>query len=107
MSLATRLKQLRVQGDKKKSLQEIADAVSSSKAHIWDLETGKAKNPSIELLTKLAKYYEVTISFLAGEDEGVKDDKFKVMYREYEGLSPRDQKAVKKLIDALKPDAKS
>lgn len=105
MTLAARLKQLR--GKEKKSLQEIADAVGSSKAHIWDLETGKSKNPTMGLLNKLAKHYKVTVSFLVGEDKASRDEDFQVMYRDYEGLSDRDRNAVKKLIDALQPDSKS
>ena len=55
VTLAQRLKELRLKkGD---SLQGLADAVGVSKAHVWELETGKSKNPSIELLTKLAKHF--------------------------------------------------
>ena len=36
-----RLKELRLK--KKLSLQELADAVGVSKAHVWELETGKSK----------------------------------------------------------------
>ena len=35
------------------SLQEVADAAEISKAHVWDLERGKAINPTIETLCKL------------------------------------------------------
>jgi transcriptional regulator with XRE-family HTH domain len=104
VTLAARLKQLR--GKEKKSLQEIADAVGSSKAHIWDLETGKSKNPTMELLTKMAKHFKVSVSFLVGEDKGSEDENFQVMYRDYEGLSDRDKNAIKKLIDALQPNSK-
>ena len=55
MSLGVRLKELRIK--KGKSLQEVADAVGASKAHVWDMETGRSKNPSIELLLKLAKFF--------------------------------------------------
>ncbi len=53
MTLASKLKALRLK--KNKSLQQVADAVDASKNHIWDLETGKSRNPSIELLTKLGE----------------------------------------------------
>ena len=38
MSLATKLKELRVR--RKQSLQDVADAIGASKTHVWDLETG-------------------------------------------------------------------
>lgn len=67
MSLAEKLMQLRVA--RKASLQAVADAVNVSKPHIWELEKGRTKNPSLELLTKLATYYSVSLDFLAGANE--------------------------------------
>lgn len=67
MSLAEKLMQLRIA--RKVSLQAVADAVDVSKPHIWELEKGKTKNPSLELLTKLAIFYSVSLDFLAGTDD--------------------------------------
>ena len=64
MTLASKIKELRLK--KNKSLQQVADEVGASKAHIWDLETGKSKNPSIDLLTKLAKCFGVSVADLIG-----------------------------------------
>lgn len=103
MSLAKKLKQLRVA--KKQSLQEVADAIGSSKAHIWDLESGKAKNPTLELLKKLAKYFKISVSNLVGEEEGKENEEFNVMFRGYKELTKRDRGAIKTLIEAFqKPD---
>lgn len=67
MSLSLRLKALRE--DKKESLQDVANAVEVSKTHIWELERGTTKNPSIDLIRKLAGHFKVTIDHLtAGED---------------------------------------
>ena len=52
---------------KKLSLQGLADKVGASKAHIWDLETGRSKNPSIELLTEIAKALGVSVAVLIEE----------------------------------------
>ena len=65
MSLATRLKELRAK--KKISLQDLADQIGASKAHLWDLETGRSKNPSIELLIALSKAFAVGVADLVGE----------------------------------------
>lgn len=64
MSLGTRIKELRFK--KGVSLQAVANAVGASKPHIWELEKGTTKNPSLELVTKLAQYFGVSVDYLAG-----------------------------------------
>jgi len=101
MSLASKLKQLRLK--KNKSLQDVADSVGASKAHIWDLETGKSKNPSIELLKKLAECFGVSISELVGENPAEEaDPQVVAMYRELKELTPSDRQAIKQMMDHLK-----
>lgn len=102
MSLASKIKELRVK--KKKSLQDVADEVGASKAHIWDLETGKSSNPSIELLTKLAKCFGVSVAEMIGENPAAKDADPQVvaMYRELKDLSPSDRQAIQAMMDHLK-----
>ncbi|MCW1750012.1 MULTISPECIES: helix-turn-helix transcriptional regulator, partial [Rhizobium] len=48
-------------------LQDVADAIGASKTHVYDLETGRSTNPSIELLTKLATHFRVSIADLVGD----------------------------------------
>tara|TARA_R110001606_G_scaffold377900_1_gene537352 strand:- start:70 stop:396 length:327 start_codon:yes stop_codon:yes gene_type:complete len=64
MSLSDRLTELRKA--KKVSLQVVADAVGVSKTHIYELEKGKASNPSLNLLMGLADFYDVSLDYLAG-----------------------------------------
>ena len=71
MSLGQKIKQLRL--EKGVSLQAVADAVEASKPHIWELERGTSKNPSLELVSKLATYFGVTIDYLANIDDGNSD----------------------------------
>jgi transcriptional regulator with XRE-family HTH domain len=99
MELAAKLRQLR--GKTRKSLQDVADEIGSSKAHIWDLETGRAKNPSIELLTKLAKCFDVSVADLIGENPQAADEKPQLvrMYRELKELSEEDRKAIQTMMD--------
>lgn len=82
MSLATRLNELRIRNNE--SLQQVADAVGVSKAHIWELEKGKSTNPGLELLTKLARHFNVGIAWLAGEDD-IQDPTAMQFFREFEG----------------------
>jgi transcriptional regulator with XRE-family HTH domain len=102
MGLATKLKQLRIR--KNKSLQEVADIVGASKAHIWDLETGKSTNPGIDLLKKLGDCFDVSVAELIGENPVAADEDPMVvaMYRELKELTSDDRKALRVMIDHLK-----
>jgi transcriptional regulator with XRE-family HTH domain len=68
------------------------------------LETGKSKNPSIDLLTRLAKCFGVSVAELIGENPAAKDvDPHVVaMYRELKDLSPADRQAIQTMMDHLK-----
>jgi transcriptional regulator with XRE-family HTH domain len=102
MALAAKLKALRI--GKGKSLQDLADEVGASKAHIWDLEMGRAKNPTIELLTKLSNALGTSISELVGENpkSADADPQVVAMFRDLKGLSPADLKAIRDMMTHLK-----
>lgn len=100
MSLATKLKELRVK--KKTSLQEVADAVGVSKAHIWELERGTSSNPGVDLLQKLATYFDVTVAFLTDGSFSKKDAAAVQFFREIEGLSEADLKVLRDMAARLK-----
>jgi transcriptional regulator with XRE-family HTH domain len=67
MAIGERLKGLRVK--KGQSLQQVADAVGASKAHIWELESNRSTNPSLDLLRKLATHFETSVAYLISEPE--------------------------------------
>jgi transcriptional regulator with XRE-family HTH domain len=102
MPLADRIKHYRIK--KNLSLQDVATAVGASRAHIWDLETARSKNPSIELLTKLAACFGVSVSDLIEENPGAEDENSRVvgMYRELKGLSERDLDVIQQMVERLK-----
>lgn len=102
MSLALKIKDLRMKA--KMSLQQVADEVGASKAHIWELETGKSKNPSIDLLTKLARAFKISISDLIGENPSEDDAPSEIiaMYRDLKELSPSDLETIRIMMDRLK-----
>lgn len=87
MGLGTRLKDLRVR--KGESLQQVADAVAASKPHIWELEAERSRNPSLDLLTKLAQHFNVSISYLL--DESTSADTM-IFGREFKGVTEEDKK---------------
>lgn len=102
MPLADRIKHYRVK--KNLSLQDVATSVGASRAHIWDLETARSKNPSIELLTKLATCFGVSVSDLIEENPAAEDENSRVlgMYRELKGLSERDLDVIEQMVERLK-----
>lgn len=100
MSIGVRLKQLRMK--KGQSLQQVADAVASSKAHIWELEIGKSSNPSITLLIRLAEHFGVSIAFLVGEDISADAGRIGRMFRlVQEELDEEDQAVIKDMVQSL------
>lgn len=102
MSLAVRMKELRLK--KGMSLQDVADKVGASKAHIWDLETARSRNPTMELVIALAKCFGVSVADLVGENPSGENENPRVlgMYRELKELSDDDLEVIEKMIDRLK-----
>jgi transcriptional regulator with XRE-family HTH domain len=101
MQLAGKLKELR--GKKGQSLQAVADGVGVSKAHIWELERGTSKNPSLDLLKKLAEYFKVPIAFLYDDSFEPEQAPALQFFREFEGkLSEKDWDALRGVAEALK-----
>jgi transcriptional regulator with XRE-family HTH domain len=49
------------------SLQQVADSVGASKPHIWELESNRSVNPSLDLLKQLARHFKVSVSYLLEE----------------------------------------
>jgi transcriptional regulator with XRE-family HTH domain len=101
MALGARLKELRLK--KGESLQEVADAVQVSKAHIWDMETGKSRNPSMDLLSRLAQHFETSVSALAGEDPAeTEDPQLVAMFRDLKKLTEKDRGTIQAIMKTLK-----
>lgn len=102
MSFATRLRDLRVAN--RLSLQQVADKVGISKAHVWNLEKGQADNPSMELVLKLADLFRVRIADLVGENPEAADEDPEViaMFRDLKRLGDDDRELIKGLMEQLK-----
>ena len=102
MSFPTRLHDLRVA--KRLSLQQVADKVGISKAHVWNLEKGQADNPSMELVVKLADLFRVRVADLVGENPDAHDEdpEMIAMFRDLKGLGEDDRELIKGLMEQLK-----
>ncbi len=60
-------KVLMLRGQRGESLQQVADAIGSSKGHVSDIERGVARNPSLEVVQKLAAHFGVSLAFLVDD----------------------------------------
>lgn len=86
------------------SLQDVANKVEVSKAHVWELEKGRSRNPSFELVRKLANHYGVSIDVLTGdaEEPDAGDLQIERVHRGLDKLSPRDREIVEQMIEAMR-----
>jgi transcriptional regulator with XRE-family HTH domain len=100
--LGSRLRLLRDKADQ--SLQQVADAVGASKAHIWEIETGRSQNPSIDLVRRLAGHYSVTVGWLLGEqaDRTAPDQRAAVLYAAARDLGDDDFTLLESIVETLR-----
>src|SRR5438874_105557 len=101
VSLANKLAELRRQSGE--SLQRVGKAVGASRAHIWEVETGRTKNPSLDLVRRLADHFGVTVAWLVGEvlDDGA-DQQTVALYRALQSLSPQNRQHIQAIIDSMR-----
>jgi len=99
MSFAKRLAELRM--SKGMSLQQVADRVGISKAHVWNLEKGQADNPSMELVIKFAELFRVRVADLVGENPDADDQEPEMvaMFRDLKKLDARDRDVIRGLME--------
>jgi transcriptional regulator with XRE-family HTH domain len=101
MALKDRLTRLRLA--KGESLQQVADAVGASKAHIWQLEKGRTENPSMTLLRNLADHFGLSVAALVGEDPAAAEEDAKIgrMFRQAGDLAPEDLELLDDMMQTL------
>jgi len=54
---------------RKMTLSDVAKASGFTKSHIWELESGKAKNPTVRAVWQLAHAFGVSPAYLLGLDD--------------------------------------
>lgn len=87
------------------SLQKLADAVGASKAHIYEMETNRSSNPSLTLLTALARELKVPIKDLVGEGTEIVEgeaSELAPLFRDLRELTADDLDIIKVLTDKLR-----
>ena len=85
------------------SLQQVADKVGVTKTHIWDLERGRTKNPSLTVIQGLADHFGVSIASLVDEDIDAADadQHLARMFRLAKDLEEDDRKVVDDMIQSF------
>jgi transcriptional regulator with XRE-family HTH domain len=102
MPVGDRLKELRIGAGE--SLQDVADSIGASKAHIWELESNRAKNPSLDLLQKLAAHFKTTIAYLIEEPQGDVTraaNFFRRNSEKFEKLDDKELKVIENLLNIV------
>ena len=101
MGLGKRVKDLRE--GRGESLQQTADAVGTSKAHVWQIERGKAVNPAIGVVTRLADHFDVSVAYLIGEtfDGPDTDGELAGMFRQASGFTDDERALLKSMMKTL------
>ena len=101
MSLGLRVDDLRRK--KGESLQDVADAVGVSKAHIWEIEKGRADNPSMALVSRLADHFGTSVAYLVGEDAASPDadPELQGMFRQAKKLDARERAIMAEMMKTL------
>lgn len=102
MSFARKLHDLRIK--QRLSLQDVADKVGISKAHVWNLEKAFTANPSMDLVVKLAELFRVRVTDLVGEapDETEEPAEIVAMFRDLKQLDDRDRDTLRMLMEQMK-----
>lgn len=99
MDLGERLAQIRE--DQELSQSALARMVGTSQSAISQIEAGE-RNPSYEMIRKLAGALAVTPSYLVGEDLEELSKEEQVHFREYRGLTEEAKQELKEFMAYLR-----
>ena len=92
-----------VRVDRNKTLEELATAIGSSKAYVWQLENKKNAKPSAELLLKIANYLGESPDFFLDDkvDEHSERQLEDAFFRKFQNLSEEDKRYINRMILGL------
>ena len=70
---------------------------------MWEIEKGIATNPSMDLVTRLANHFDVTIAYLVGEDVDAPDAPRDIqrMFRQASQLDDLERKILNDMLQSL------
>lgn len=93
----------RIRTGRGRTLEELAEAVGSSKAYIWQLENKKNAKPSAELLLRIADYLNESPNFFLddSQDEPSENQMEDAFFRKYRKLSEEDKRTIDRIISGF------
>lgn len=91
---------------RRKTLEELAGAIGSSKAYVWQLENKKNAKPSAELLLKIANYLGESPDFFLNDamDERSEDQLEDAFFRKFRRLSTDDKRYIDRIVSGFEDD---
>lgn len=93
----------KVRTAQKKTLEELAIAIGSSKAYVWQLENKKNAKPSAELLLKIANFLGESPDFFLDDeaDERSESQVEDAFFRKFRKLSDEDKRYIDRIVSGL------
>lgn len=91
------------------TLEQLADAIDSSKSYIWELENKDDINPTADKVTKLALALKVPVEYLLndGQDQLNELDNAKALWRRFENLTKENKDTIEAVLSTLENASKN
>lgn len=85
------------------TLEELAEAIGSSKSYVWQLENKSNAKPSAELLLKISNYLGVSPDFLLDDsvEEYTSEQLDDAFFRRFQRLSENDKRTIERIMAGL------
>lgn len=95
-----RLRELRKR--KRLSLDRLAEATSTSKSYLWELENREIPRPSAEKLAVLARALDTTVGVLLDDktDPAAANVQDQVFFRKFQELGTEERERIRQIVDA-------
>lgn len=99
-----KLRKLRT--SKKKTLEELATIIGSSKAYVWQLENKKNAKPSAELLLKISNFFSESPEFFLDDGQDDPSDRQvnqveDAFFRKFKKLSESDKRTIERIASGF------
>jgi transcriptional regulator with XRE-family HTH domain len=96
-----KLRKLRVENDL--TLDQLGEALGSSKAYVWQLENKKNARPSADLLLKIAATLKVDPEYLLDDsiEELAGKQRDETFFRKFQSLSEDDRLTIERIMSGF------
>ena len=101
--LGERIRERRLK--KELTLEQLADAIGSSKSYMWELENKDVARPSAEKLQAIAQALDTTMDYLlTAEDVTESDASDREFFRKYKGMPGKTKLKYQRMLKLLDED---